>query len=356
MRRRQSGFAVVSDRRSKSPWIGGRTAALLLALAPLATGVYQEGQQQRQRYAEREQARQQLEEQRLASEAEVDTKTADALQQVLLETGDHFCSRIELAASLLKTQTISKRTSTVLIAALQLPDPASRQPRVCDCIRVGSKQWLAEFIAKLPDDKGDSLSELNRLARGAETRCEVEAKASTESNVDTLKQRIASLTSERDALRRQLTLPPSAETSPSPVLAAPPPAVGASSSQPACVISSPGVRPRIRVFIQVPNASALTAATPLREALNAQGQFKSPQIETVGESRSPAQLQVRYTYPVDESAAQIVIDALKDQPGCGRGDLELKRVYMDRFQGKTDKGVIEVWWPRSTVAKQEPPA
>ena len=98
------------------------------------------------------------------------------------------------------------------------------------------------------------------------------------------------------------------------------------------------------------------AATPLREALNAQGQFKSPQIENVGESRSPAQLQVRYTYPVDESAAQIVVDALKDQPGCGRGDLELKRVYMGRFQGKTDKGVIEVWWPRSTVAKQEPPA
>ena len=349
----------MSDRPSKSSSIGGRNAALLLALAPLATGVYQEGQQQRQRYAEREQTRKQAEEQRLASEAEVDTKTADALQQVLLQAGDRFCSRIELAASLLKTQTVSKRTRTVLIAALQLPDPVSRQPMVCECIRgEASEQWLAEFIAKLPDDKGDSLSELNKLARGAESRCEVEAKASTESNVDALQQQIASLTSERDALRQQVQQHPLPATSPTPppVLAAPPPAVGASPPEPACVIASPGDRPRIRVFIQVPNSSALAAATPLREALNAQGQFKSPQIENVGESRSPAQLQVRYTYPADESAAQIVVDALKDQPGCGRGGLELKRVYMGRFQGRTDKGVIEVWWPKPTVAKQEPSA
>jgi hypothetical protein len=353
----------VSDRKPKSPLIGGRTAALLLALAPLATGVYQEGQQQRQRYAERELARKEAEDRRLASEADVDTKTADALQQVLLRDGDRFCSRIDLAASLLKTQTVSKRTRTVLIAALQLADPASKQPMVCECIREGSEQWLDDFIAKLPDDRRDSLSELNKLARGAESRCDVEAGAASGPAVDTLEQRIASLTSERDALRQQLMLHPSPATSPSPVLAPPPPSPPPPppppppSPPPACVIASPGDRPRIRVFIQVPNASALAAATPLREALNAQGQFKSPQIETVGESRSPAQLQVRYTYPADESAAQLVIDALKDQPGCGGNGLEIKRVYMSRFQGTTDKGVIEVWWPRSAIADhQEPPA
>lgn len=353
MRRWQSGFAVVSDRKPKPPLIGGRNAALLLALAPLATGVYQEGQQQRQRYTEREQARKEAEDRRLASEADVDTKTADALQQVLLRDGDRFCSRIDLAASLLKTQTVSKRTRTVLIAALQLADPVSKQPMVCECIREGSEQWLDDFIAKLPDDKRDSLSELNKLARGAESRCDVEAGAASGSAVGALEQRIASLTSERDALRQQLMLHPSPATSPSPVLAAPP----SPPPPPACVIASPGDRPRIRVFIQVPDPSALAAATPLRDALNAQGQFKSPQIENVGESRSPAQLQVRYTYPADESAAQIVVDALKDQPGCGGGGLEIKRVYMSRFQGRTDKGVIEVWWPRSAIADhQEPPA
>ena len=342
----------MSDRKPKSPLIGGRTAALLLALAPLATGVYQEGQQQRQRYAERELARKEAEDRRLASEADVDTKTADALQQVLLLNGDRFCSRIDLAASLLKTQTVSKRTRTVLIAALQLADPASKQPMVCECIREGSEQWLDDFIARLPDDKGDSLGELNKLARGAESRCDAEP------DVSLLKQQIADLATERDALRGQLAQRPAPVASqlpapppmPPPVLAMSlPPAAAA--PQPACVIASPGERPRVRVFIQVPNPAVLAAATPLRDALNAQGQFKSPQIENVGESRSPAQLQVRYTYPTDEAAAQIVVDALKDQPGCGKGELELKRVYMGRFQGKTDKGVIEVWWPKSTVGK-----
>ena len=333
----------MSDPKRKSSVMSGRNAALWLAVLPLATGIYQEGQQQRQRYAEREQARKTVEEQRLLSEAAIDEKTASALQEVVLQQDSNFCSRLYLAASLLKTQTVSERTRNVLVAALQLPGPAKRKPALCSCdLGEGPQRWLEDFIAKLPDDKSDSLGDFNKLARTAADRCEATQSPAPEPRVQALEQRIVALEAERDSLQRQLQ-PGKLQASPIVASASPTGHV----PMPTCVIDRPGDRPRIRVFIQVANEASLIEATRLRAGLNAQGQFKSPQIENVGESRSPNQLQVRYAYPADEAAAQIVVNALASQAGCGRSGLAPQSIYMSRAQGKTDKGVIEVWWPRS---------
>lgn len=351
---------VKSGSKSASFGSNARAVAIVAAMAPLVTGIYQESQQDRQKQSERQTAMKEAAARQQQSEIDADRNTAGALQNSLLAQDSGFCARIYFAASQLPNQRVVERTRSVLYAALSLRN-ADARPTVCGCGKgEGFDQWLQGVAQFFPTDQS-SIDKLSALSRELGSACDVDDSPAA-SRIRDLESQVAALTVQRDSLSAALTSASpisvgstgAAMPAPAPASAASPPAPGAegvaaAASAPApaagCEVADPGERRRLRVFIQVPDDAVRPDAERLRGALNARAPFKSPGIESVGSARSPKNLEVRYAYPVDRDAAQIVLKALASG-GCGGATTgQPQLVYMAKYQGRTDAGVIEVWWP-----------
>lgn len=374
-----------------------KAAAILAAIAPIVAGVYQQGEEARQREAQRREQQQQLSEKKAAADKEADVSTARALQEGLAATGTSaadFCSRLYFAATQLSGQAVSTRTRNTLYAALRLRETDGERLRVCGCAapsRIGG--WLEEVQQLIPpEDGGSAVDRLSQAVRSAAAEC---ATAMTEveqlrHDLQEAQEQLARLSvggpvvgsapaPAGDDGAVAATPPPlpapeaapapgpqagqepgpapaeaPAEASvsapePAPVTSAPPPLTAAASeASPRCAVAPPDDARRRRVFIQVPDADVRAQAERLRGGLNDSPPFTAPAIEVVGPKRAPARYEVRYTYAIDESAARQVQQALAD---CLQQPARL--VVMDRYRGRTDSGVIEVWWPRSPLSASE---
>lgn len=374
---------MIQAQRKPGRFGGGvRVAAILAAMSPVVAGIYQESQESRQRQTQRhdeEEARQNQVataakedvNRRRNAEIEADKTTALALQDALATaqrsagsertaaTAQEFCSRLFFTATQLTNQNVSTRTRAILYAALRLRDPDDAGSlRACQCSgKPGSAVWLTELQQMIPPDEKSGSDRLSLAVRSALDECTSDPSVSPQQAlIEQLQQKVAALTAERDlltvALKNGAPLSTGSEAGgtsgevvggdPGPSSAAPHPA--ASAPLP-CLVDTPADSRRLRVFIQVPDAQARSDANKLRDAINASPPFKSPGIQTVGASRSPNDLQIRYTYPMDKPAVEIIQKAILSG-SCGAGGAKPLLVYMGRYQGGTDTGVIELWWPR----------
>lgn len=406
----------MSDRAGASRFGSNtRIVAVLAAMAPVVAGIYQQSQQERQRDEQRHAEQQALKESRAARDKEAserqralsvqaDESTAAALQKALVVaqpqerwvgsqrvvTEHEFCTRLMFAASQLVNQSVTDRTRAILYAAMRLRRSDDEQLRVCQCSSPARiDDWFGELEQMMPSQQEPAPKRLSAAVRYARDECKTAAATpgagASPTDLAHLRAQLAKAQTDLDALRRRVSaeLPevsaaaprgPSAAPKPrdgvpasgsAPVAAvpaaptAPPlamPASAPAAAPPACTIGRPAQgTPRIRVFIQVPQADDIADAEVLRAALNAQPPFKSPGIETVGASRSPRRLEIRYTYPADLPAAELVQQALASgRCGGGSAAADVRLAYQPRFQGRVDTGVIEVWWPAPTPAARSP--
>lgn len=382
-------------------------AALLLAVAPLVTGIYQESRENQNRRADARASRETaLQEQRAADES-ADEKAAKELATTLLQLDDGsaktdraFCNHIYLALSRLDSEARSPRTANLIRASLLLRNSADTRPRVCGCSNAGGigRGWLKSFSAVRKDARTDESNPvLLEALGGAALDCDAStcAAASLRTNqsckdatdlspqcvaareqrdklcavdassenlrVRSLESQLAIARADLQQLRaRPAKCPsqgeclllgvPKAGSLVQPVSNVfPEPDLPAGGLDAGCAIAKPVGKERRRVFIQVPDAVSRSLAETFREAVNAQPPFKSPGIEVMGESRSPNRLQIRYAYSRDLDSATKLKNAL-DSGRCGYPVSEkgLAQLYpMPHLQGRTDPGVLEVWWPRN---------
>ena len=132
--------------KSKAFASGTRIAAILAAMAPIVVGIYQQGEESRQRQAQRRDERRHVLEKKAAADKEADVATAGALQAQLAD-GKEFCARLFFAAAQLPWQTVTTRTRDVVYAALQLRQAEQGQGRLtaCQC-STKSLEALWQFI------------------------------------------------------------------------------------------------------------------------------------------------------------------------------------------------------------------
>lgn len=394
-------------------------AALLLAMVPLVTGIYQEAQENRSRRADVRETREKALRQQRTADEQADKATAKQLADALLgldpdsEKGEGaFCSHIYLAIAQLDDETRSPRTATLINASLLMRNADNTGLRICDCTLGGGvgPLWFSGFsAADRPGSSRASSQGLLQALGGAQqdcrsTRCEAVEEAAVETcagggassagcraaldrkaklclrgEVDP-EQRIRTLEAQLTAAEAKLT---QAQADPdkacAPLAHCPGdfPLVGSAAgnvknppgdpkpnvkpsggtadtdtnthtTKPDCTVEQPVGDHRRRVFIQVPDAISRSLAEPFRAAINAASPFKTPAIEVVGLSRSPERLQIRYAYGQDRDSAEKLKTAL-DSGACGipQSKVGAELYPMPRLQGRTEPGVLEVWWPRN---------
>lgn len=379
-----------------------RIAALLVAMAPVVTGIYQEAREGQTRRADARASRETaLQEQRAADEL-ADSKVAKELSTALLTLDDGgarqdraFCNQIHLAISRLDTEARSPRTSSLIRAALLIRNDDDPRLRICGCSNAGGVggSWLTGYgadggRAEVEKRNPQLMEALTNAAADCEARTCANATAATgrlctgnEAGSPTclvaqaeqaklctgdpasaaalraqqLERQLADLRTQLEQARAEVAKCPAAGQCPGDGLNTRPPVVGTplppretGATPRLCTIAPPLGATRRRVFIQVPDAVNRSLAERFRTAINAQPPFKSPGIEVVGDGRSPEVLQVRYAYAEDLDSAQKLKAAL-DSGACGykAGDLKAELYPMPQLQGRTDRGVLEVWWPRN---------
>ena len=430
-------------------------AALLLAMAPLVTGIYQEAQENRSRRADARATREEAAQQQRTADELADKNAAKQLAEALLgidregSKGERsFCNHIYLAIAQLDGEIRSPRTTTLINASLLMRNAANTRLRVCDCTIAGGvgPLWFSGFSAAgeadvagkpsrrlvqaLSSAKQECMStECETVEAAAEEACAGDSTPSPACLGARAQQRKLCPQREADTARRVETLEalladaqaklaqnqqcpsstddltitgdpvssaiygvsqggltnvwfhedsplasgPSLDKSCVPFVNCPGDhrLVGGASGgvkglqgktpveQPltnpdieslgdGCKIAQPLGKHRRRVFIQVPDAISRSIAETFRTAINAAAPFKSPGIEVVGLSRSPERLQIRYAYGQDRDSAERLKKAL-DSGLCGypKSGASAQLYPMPHLQGRTDPGVLEVWWPRN---------
>lgn len=375
-----------------------RITAILAVMAPVVTGIYQEGQNAKlrraqthtdQKKAEEDQRRflevARDEKQRLAEDS--DRHTAKLLQERLTtaqaawiadgpkKAAPMFCATLSYATAQVYLETESPRTLVMLTSAFKARDEADRL-LVCNCTKneeVARTSWFRQFFQlgqKAQADSSNTGSKDNakpapvtsvsvdaamglwRAAKQALSVCGESDPRLSESLV-----KINQLTAANTKLLlEKANLEYEKQLASTHACAQPPPPPPPPPPSAKCEVTLPeGESRRLRVFIQTPNAATRDGeASLLRDALNltslnlATG-FKSPGIEIVGENRSPSSLQVRFTYEEDRQAADAIKTALENSKGCGMKNVPVQLFPMPQMQGRTDPGVLEVWWPKSSA-------
>ena len=131
-------------------------AALLLAMAPLVTGIYQEAQENRSRRADARATREEAAQQQRTADELADKNAAKQLAEALLgidregSKGERsFCNHIYLAIAQLDGEIRSPRTTTLINASLLMRNAANTRLRVCDCTIAGGvgPLWFSGFSA-----------------------------------------------------------------------------------------------------------------------------------------------------------------------------------------------------------------
>lgn len=297
-----------------------RAVTVVAAMSPLLAGIYQESQETRQRDSQRHaeqvariEAKQEKEreesQQQLRENSQLDKQVADTLQKELLSVeskGPGLCNHLYFAAAQLRGQAITLRTRNVLQVGFRMRSSKDGSLAVCGCKIQGSNElWASEFLSlvqRSPDDP------LTRAVGAAKFECEEAAR------------------------------PPGVKVTPSGA-AHPDSVLGA------CAPISSEESRRLRVFVQVPDLLAKDAAERFRDSLNGERKnpatgFKSPGIEIVGSRRSPSTGEVRYTFEKDLPAAQLLASGMS---ACFGMEVKVRPLPN---RGKTDTGVLEVWWPK----------
>jgi len=328
-----------------------RITAILAAMTPVVAGIYQESQEAGQRRAQTYSDQKKIEEDRRRQAEESDKQTARLLQNALVEmpassdAKQHlnvspeniFCTKLYLASEQLRAEPESPRTLAVVSAAFKLKNTEGLL-RVCACAKdyETRESWINSFVrADMESQERDEVSQrFSQNLRDAKAECD---------DRDPKKGSLEILKEENKQLKQRLG--EQSKSCPAVKKADPP----LSSPPSACAIQVPaGETRRLRVFIQTPNAEINPEAERLRTALNSHPPFKSPGIEIVGEKRSPSALQIRFTYEADRKAAEVIETALKSD-ACGMEKVPVQLVPMPHMQGRTDPGVLEVWWPKSSA-------